>query len=132
MKNILVSAVALLDTDGRILLAQRPEGKHMAGMWEFPGGKVEQGEDPEAALRREINEELGVELCDSCLQSFSFVCHEYEHFYLTMLLFLCRNWEGVPEGREGQALKWVRVGDMKSLPMPPADLPLVAALRDYL
>jgi len=132
MKQVLVSAVALLDTDGRILLAQRPEGKALAGMWEFPGGKVEAGESPEAALRREIHEELGIDLCDSCLAPFGFVTHEYEDFSLLMLLFLCRNWEGIPSGKEGQALMWRRPKDMVDLPMPPADRPLVMQLCDQL
>ena len=132
MKNILVSAVALIDTDGRILLAQRPAEKHMGGMWEFPGGKVERDENPEEALRREIAEELGIDLCESCLQPFSFVCHDYESFHLTMFLFLCRRWEGIPQGKEGQNLAWARVEEMKNYPMPPADVPLVAALRDGL
>lgn len=132
MKNVLVSAVALIDADGRILLAQRPEGKDLAGLWEFPGGKVEEGEHPEATLRREIKEELGIELCESCLQSLTFVVHEYEHFRLVMFLYLCRNWQGIPEGREGQALMWKRAEQLKDVPMPPADLPLIAALRDAL
>ena len=132
MKHVLVSAVALIDADGRILLAQRPEDKHMGGMWEFPGGKVEQGETAEAALRREIKEELGIDLCDSCLAPFTFVTHEYEDFSLLLLLYLCRNWEGIPEGREGQAITWRKPQDMHTLPMPPADKPLVAMLRDCL
>jgi len=132
MKSILVSAVALIDPDGRILLTQRPEGKMLAGMWEFPGGKVEPGESPEAALIREIREEIGIDLCDTCLTPFSFVTHEYDSFTLLMLLYLCRNWEGIPQSLEGQALTWKRPGDMDSLPMPPADKPLVASLRDYL
>ncbi len=132
MKHVLVSAVALIDDDGRILLAQRPEGKALAGMWEFPGGKVEQGESPEAALRREIKEELGIDLCDSCLAPFTFVTHDYEDFSLLMLLYLCRNWEGIPQGLEGQQLTWRRANEMDTLPMPPADKPIVAMLRDYM
>lgn len=132
MKQVLVSAVALIDADGRILLAQRPEGKALAGMWEFPGGKVEAGESPEAALRREIQEELGIDLCDSCLAPFSFVSHEYDDFSLLMLLYLCRNWEGIPRGKEGQALMWKRPKEMVNLPMPPADRPLVMQLCDQL
>lgn len=132
MKQVLVSAVALIDADGRILLAQRPEGKALAGMWEFPGGKVEAGESPEAALRREIQEELGIDLCDSCLAPFSFVSHEYDDFSLLMLLYLCRNWEGIPRGKEGQSLMWKRPKEMVNLPMPPADRPLVMQLCDQL
>lgn len=128
MKQVLVCAVALIDTDGRILLAQRPEGKSLAGMWEFPGGKVEHNELPEAALRREIKEELGIDLCDSCLAPFNFVTHDYDHFSLLMLLYLCRNWEGIPSGKENQALMWRRPMDMLDLPMPPADKPLVMQL----
>lgn len=132
MKQVLVSAIALIDEDGRILLAQRPEGKSLAGMWEFPGGKVEQGETPEAALRREIQEELGLDICDSCLAPFTFVTHEYEDFTLLMLLYLCRNWEGIPQSLEGQAITWRFPNEMDSLPMPPADKPIVAMLRDCL
>lgn len=132
MKNVLVSAVALIDADGRMLLAQRPEGKSMAGMWEFPGGKVEEGETPEEALIREIKEELGIDLCDTCMSAFTFVTHEYDDFTLLMLLYLCRNWEGIPKGLEGQALTWKRPNEMSALPMPPADKPLVAMLRDCL
>lgn len=132
MKNVLVSAVALIDADGRILLAQRPEGKSLAGMWEFPGGKVEALETPEEALFREINEELGIDLCESCISAFTFVTHEYEDFTLLMLLYLCRNWEGIPQGKEGQALTWKRPAEMDALPMPPADRPLVSMLQDHL
>ena len=132
MKTILVSAIALIDADGRVLLAQRPEGKSLAGMWEFPGGKLEAGEAPDAALRREIMEELGLDICESCLHPLTFVSHDYDDFRLLMLLYVCRNWEGIPQSREGQALMWRRPADMSALPMPPADVPLVAALRDYL
>lgn len=132
MKMVLVSAVALVDADGRVLLAQRPEGKDMAGMWEFPGGKVEAGELPDAALRREIKEELNLDLCESCLHALTFVSHEYEKFHLLMLLYVCRNWEGIPQPMEGQRIGWYRPADMRGLPMPPADLPLVSVLRDYL
>ncbi len=132
MKTIYVVAVALIDTDGRVLLAQRPEGKSMAGMWEFPGGKIENNEAPQAALRREIKEELALDLCETCLAPLTFVEHEYEDFRLLMLLYVCRNWQGIPQSCEGQALTWKRPNEMSSLPMPPADIPLVAALRDWL
>ncbi len=132
MKTVLVSAVALIDVDGRVLLAQRPEGKAMAGLWEFPGGKVEPGETPETALIRELHEEIGVDTWASCLAPLTFASHGYETFHLLMPLFVCRKWEGMPMGREGQALKWVRPADLRSWPMPPADLPLIAILRDWL
>lgn len=130
MKNVLVAAVALYDADGRVLLAQRPEGKSMAGMWEFPGGKVEVGESPEAALAREMREELGIELCEDCTSPITFVSHDYEHFRLLMLLYACRKWEGTPTPLEGQKLSWKFPFQMAELPMPPADIPLVAALLD--
>tara|TARA_B100000949_G_scaffold233981_2_gene251756 strand:+ start:703 stop:1107 length:405 start_codon:yes stop_codon:yes gene_type:complete len=129
---LLVVACALVDADGRVLLAQRPEGKKLAGMWEFPGGKVETGERPEAALIRELDEELGVTTWESCLAPLTFASHAYDEFHLLMPLFICRRFEGLPRGREGQALKWVRPRDMRELPMPPADEPLVAALIDLL
>ncbi len=129
---VLVAAVALIDADGRVLLARRPEGKSMAGLWEFPGGKVKAGETPEAALAREIKEELGVELCDGCLAPFSFASHRYADFHLLMPLYLCRKWDGIPAPREGQELKWLRPNRMAGVAMPPADAPLVAMLRDYL
>jgi 8-oxo-dGTP diphosphatase len=132
MKTLLVSAVALIDADGRILLAQRPEGKSMAGLWEFPGGKVEDGETPEAALIRELHEELGIETWNSCLAPLTFASHSYEEFHLLMPLFACRKWEGVPMAREGQTLKWARVQELKNYPMPPADVPLIPILRDWL
>lgn len=132
MKTVLVSAIALVDPEGRVLLAQRPEGKSLAGMWEFPGGKVEPGETPEECIRREIREELGVELCENCFAPVTFVSHRYEDFHLLMLLYVARKWEGIPQSLESQALCWKRPGEMQQLPMPPADIPLVAALRDLL
>ena len=132
MKTVLVSAVALIDIDGRVLLAQRPEGKSMAGLWEFPGGKVEPGETPEAALIRELREELGIDTWASCLAPLTFASHSYDDFHLLMPLFACRKWEGQPQGREGQVLKWARVNQLRDYPMPPADLPLIPILRDWL
>ncbi|MCD1624937.1 MAG: (deoxy)nucleoside triphosphate pyrophosphohydrolase [Paracoccaceae bacterium] len=132
MKLVLVSAVALIDADGRVLLAQRPEGKSMAGLWEFPGGKVEQGETPEAALIRELHEELGINTWSSCLAPLTFASHSYDDFHLLMPLFACRKWEGIVTPREGQSLKWVRAIDLKLYPMPPADIPLIPILRDWL
>jgi len=131
-KIILVSAVALIDTDGRILLAQRPEGKSMAGLWEFPGGKVEPDESPEVALIRELQEELGIDTWESCLAPLTFASHAYESFHLLMPLFACRKWEGTPQSKEGQALKWVHARDLRDYPMPPADIPLSPILRDWL
>jgi 8-oxo-dGTP diphosphatase len=132
VKTVLVSAVALIDVDGRLLLTQRPAGKSMAGLWEFPGGKVEPGETPEHALIRELQEELGIDTWESCLAPLTFASHYYEDFHLLMPLFACRKWQGIAEGREGQALRWVRARDLKSYPMPPADIPLIATLRDWL
>ncbi|MBT8153553.1 8-oxo-dGTP diphosphatase MutT [Epibacterium ulvae] len=132
MKTVLVSAVALIDPDGRILLAQRPEGKSMAGMWEFPGGKIEPGETPEAALVRELQEELGINTWKSCLAPLTFASHSYEDFHLLMPLFACRKWEGIPQGKEGQTLKWVIPQDLRNYDMPPADIPLIPILRDWL
>jgi 8-oxo-dGTP diphosphatase len=132
VKLVLVSAVALIDADGRVLLAQRPEGKSMAGLWEFPGGKVEQGETPEAALIRELHEELGIGTWASCLAPLTFASHAYADFHLLMPLFACRKWEGTPQSREGQALKWVRPSDLRNYPMPAADIPLIPILRDWL
>jgi 8-oxo-dGTP diphosphatase len=132
MKVVLVVAVALVDADGRVLLAQRPEGKPLAGLWEFPGGKVEAGETPEAALIRELHEELGIETWNSCLAPLSFASHSYDAFHLLMPLYVCRKWQGTPVAKEGQALKWVRAKDLRDYPMPPADLPLIPVLRDLL
>lgn len=127
-----MSAVALIDVDGRILLAQRPEGKSMAGLWEFPGGKVEQGETPEAALIRELEEELGINTWASCLAPLTFASHAYDDFHLLMPLFACRKWEGTPRPQENQTLKWVFAKDLRDYPMPPADIPLIPILRDWL
>lgn len=132
MKTVLVSAVALIDPDGRVLLAQRPEGKSMAGLWEFPGGKVEPGETPEAALIRELQEELGIDTWASCLAPLTFASHSYENFHLLMPLYACRKWEGIVTPREGQQLAWVRAADLRSYPMPEADIPLIPVLRDWL
>jgi len=127
---LLVTAVALLDADDRALLQQRPEGKSMAGLWEFPGGKVGPSETPEAALIRELKEELGIDTVTSCLAPLTFASHAYETFHLLMPLFVCRVWQGIPAPLEGQTLKWVRPQDMRDYPMPPADIGLVAALRE--
>jgi mutator mutT protein len=124
--------VALIDADGRVLLAQRPEGKSMAGLWEFPGGKVEPGETPEAALIRELQEELGIDTWASCLAPLTFASHSYPDFHLLMPLFACRRWEGIVTPREGQNLKWVRARDLSDYPMPAADIPLIPILRDWL
>ena len=132
MKTLLVSAVALIDVDGRVLLTQRPEGKSLAGLWEFPGGKVEPGETPESALIRELDEELGINTWASCLAPLTFASHSYPEFHLLMPLFACRKWQGIPQGLEGQTLKWVRAMDLRSYPMPPADLPLIPILQDWL
>jgi len=132
VKIVLVSAVALIDADGRVLLAQRPEGKSMAGLWEFPGGKVEAGEIPEAALVRELKEELGIDTWQSCLAPLTFASHAYSDFHLLMPLFACRKWQGNATAREGQTLAWVRPAALRDYPMPPADLPLIPILRDWL
>ena len=132
MKLLLVTAVALIDKEGRVLLAQRPLGKSLAGLWEFPGGKVEPGETPELALIRELHEELGINTWSSCLAPLTFASHSYPDFHLLMPLFACRKWEGIPTPREGQTLAWVRPGALRDYPMPPADLPLIPILRDWL
>lgn len=129
---LLVSACALIDADNRILLAQRPQGKSMAGLWEFPGGKVEKGETPEETLIRELKEELGVTTWHSCLAPLSFASHAYDEFHLLMPLFICRKWEGTPSSMEQQELKWVRAQKLREFPMPPADAPLIPALMDIL
>jgi 8-oxo-dGTP diphosphatase len=129
---LLVAACALVDADRRVLIAQRPEGKSMAGLWEFPGGKVEPGETPEDALIRELREELGIVIKPACLAPLTFASHAYEKFHLLMPLFVCRRFDGAPQGREGQALKWVRPRDLRDWPMPPADAPLIPALIDLL
>ena len=130
--TILVAAVALFDTDGRVLIAQRPEGKSMAGLWEFPGGKVERRETPEAALIRELKDELAVDTVESCLAPFTFASHAYDDFHLLMPLYVCRKWEGRVTPMENQQIKWVMPIRLGDYPMPPADKPLIAMLRDYL
>ncbi len=129
---LLVAAAALVDVDNRVLIAERPAGKSMAGLWEFPGGKVADGETPEAALRRELAEELSIDVCETCLAPFTFASHSYPEFHLLMPLYLCRNWDGDIIPREGQRIKWVRASRLKEYPMPPADLPLIPMLRDLL
>jgi 8-oxo-dGTP diphosphatase len=129
---VLVAAVALIDPDGRVLLAERPAGKHLAGLWEFPGGKVQPGETPEAALIRELGEELGIDVHASCLAPFTFASHAYPDFHLLMPLYVCRKWSGIVTPIEGQRLKWVRPARLGDYEMPPADKPLVAMLRDLL
>ncbi|TKW67221.1 MAG: 8-oxo-dGTP diphosphatase MutT [Paracoccus denitrificans] len=132
MKIVLVAAVALIDADGRVLLAQRPEGKSMAGLWEFPGGKVEHGETPEAALIRELHEELSIDTHASCLAPLTFASHSYDDFHLLMPLFACRRWKGIAQPMEGQRLAWVRAQDLRSYDMPPADLPLIPMIQAWL
>ena len=132
VKIVLVAACALIDVDGRVLIGQRPEGKQLAGLWEFPGGKVEEGETPEACLIRELNEELGITVANACLAPFVFASHTYETFHLLMPLYLCRRWEGFVTAKEHAALAWVKPSKMADYPMPPADAPLVAWLRDMI
>jgi 8-oxo-dGTP diphosphatase len=132
MRIVLVAAAALVDVDNRVLIAQRPAGKSMAGLWEFPGGKVEPGETPEAALRRELMEELSIDVCETCLAPFTFASHAYADFHLLMPLYLCRQWDGVIAAREGQTVAWVRARNLVDYTMPPADLPLIPWLRDLL
>ncbi|WP_336055479.1 (deoxy)nucleoside triphosphate pyrophosphohydrolase [Nitratireductor sp. CH_MIT9313-5] len=129
---VLVVACALVDADGRVLITQRPEGKSLAGLWEFPGGKVDPGEVPEEALIRELKEELGIETKTSCLAPLTFASFSYDSFHLLMPLYVCRRFWGIPEGREGQALKWVRPNKLRDYPMPPADEPLIPFLTDLL
>ncbi|MCE2517317.1 MAG: (deoxy)nucleoside triphosphate pyrophosphohydrolase [Alphaproteobacteria bacterium] len=131
-KTVLVSAVALIDVDGRVLLSQRPEGKAMAGLWEFPGGKVEPGETPEAALIRELQEELNVDTKESCLAPLTFTSHDYDGFHLLLLLYVCRRWQGTPTPQENNPVVWVRPPRLGDYDMPPADKPLVAMLQDLL
>lgn len=132
MKIVLVVACALVDADRRVLIAQRPEGKQLAGLWEFPGGKVDPGETPEAALIRELREELAIETKEACLAPLTFASHTYEDFHLLMPLYVCRKWQGTPVSREHMALKWVRPQKLRDYPMPPADEPLIAPLCDLL
>ncbi len=132
MKLLLVVAVALVDADGRVLIAQRPKGKQLAGLWEFPGGKLEPGERPEEALIRELREELGIEVKAPCLAPLTFASHAYDDFHLLMPLYICRRWEGFVTSREGQALKWVKPAKLREFPMPPADEPLIPHLQDLI
>ncbi|MGN6309704.1 MAG: 8-oxo-dGTP diphosphatase MutT [Xanthobacteraceae bacterium] len=132
MKLTLVVACALIDADNRVLIAQRPEGKQLAGLWEFPGGKLEPGERPEPALIRELREELGIEVKEACLAPLTFASHAYETFHLLMPLYICRRWEGTVSSKEGQALAWVRANKLRDYPMPPADIPLIPPLIDLL
>ena len=132
MKVVLVAACALIDADGRVLIAQRPEGKSMAGLWEFPGGKVDPGERPEDALIRELKEELGIVVQEACLAPLTFASHTYEDFHLLMPLYVCRRWEGTVAPHEGQKLAWVRPNRLRDYPMPPADIPLISHLTTLL
>jgi 8-oxo-dGTP diphosphatase len=132
MKLTLVVACALIDADNRVLIAQRPEGKTLAGLWEFPGGKLEAGERPEPALIRELHEELGITTQEACLAPLTFASHAYDDFHLLMPLYVCRRWQGTVTSREGQNLAWVRANKLRDYPMPPADIPLIAHLTDLL
>jgi 8-oxo-dGTP diphosphatase len=132
VKTVLVAACALIDPDGRVLLAQRPQGKSMAGLWEFPGGKVETGERPEQTLIRELKEELGITVREECLAPLTFASHVYPDFHLLMPLYVCRRWEGFAAPQEGQQLKWVKPSDLRNYPMPPADEPLISHLTTLL
>ncbi len=132
MKLVLVAAVALVDPDGRVLLTRRPEGKEMAGLWEFPGGKLEPGETPEACLIRELEEELGLATWESCLAPLTFASHAYQNFHLLMPLYICRKWQGIVRPRESQGVAWVRPRELADYAMPPADAPLIPILRDWL
>ena len=132
IKIVLVAACALIDADGRVLIAQRPPGRAMAGLWEFPGGKIEAGERPEETLIRELEEELGIVVKEACLAPLTFASHSYPDFHLLMPLYVCRRWEGTVQAREGQALAWVRPNPLKDYPMPPADLPLISHLTTLL
>jgi 8-oxo-dGTP diphosphatase len=132
MKLTLVVACALIDADNRVLIAQRPEGKTLAGLWEFPGGKLEPGERPEPALIRELQEELGIVTQEACLAPLTFASHAYDDFHLLMPLYVCRRWQGTVTAREGQNLAWVRANKLRDYPMPPADIPLIAHLTDLL
>ena len=129
---MLVCAVVMMDIDGRILIAQRPKGKSMAGLWEFPGGKIERGETPERALIRELHEELNIDTTESCLAALTFASHSYDDFHLLMPVYVCRKWDGTLRAKEGQLLKWVTIEELKDYPMPPADLPLIAMISDFL
>ena len=129
---LLVVAVALIAADNRVLISKRPEGKQLAGLWEFPGGKLDPGETPEQALVRECREELGIEVCETCLAPLTFASHSYDGFHLLMPLYICRNWEGEISPQEGQEVAWVRANRLQHYPMPPADVPLLPALRDLL
>ncbi len=132
VKLVLVAACAIIDTDGRVLIAERPAGKSMAGLWEFPGGKLESGERPEQSLIRELKEELGIVVKEECLAPLTFASHNYTDFHLLMPLYVCRRWEGIVEAKEGQRLKWVRPNELRHYPMPPADEPLISHLTTLL
>lgn len=132
MRLLLVAAVALIDADGRVLISQRPPGKSLAGLWEFPGGKIESGERPETALIRELKEELAIDVAESCLAPLTFASHAYEDFHLLMPLYVCRRWKGEAKAQEGQVLKWVRPQALRDHPMPPADMPLIPHLEELL